>query len=51
MTELVQLERRHEDFGRRDTRVLVASMEGLDDAKLRELQGVIRQQLRIRDYP
>jgi alkyl hydroperoxide reductase subunit AhpC len=33
MTELVQLERRHEDFGRRNTRVLVASMEGLDDAK------------------
>jgi alkyl hydroperoxide reductase subunit AhpC len=33
MTELVQLERRHEDFARRNTRVLVASMEGLDDAK------------------
>jgi thiol-disulfide isomerase/thioredoxin len=25
--------------------------EGLDEAKLRELQGIIRQQLRIRDYP
>ena len=25
--------------------------EGLDDGKLRELQGIIRQQLRIRDYP
>jgi peroxiredoxin len=33
MTELVQLERRHEDFARRNTRVLVASMEGFDDAK------------------
>jgi thiol-disulfide isomerase/thioredoxin len=25
--------------------------EGLDEGKLRELQGIIRQQLRIRDYP
>jgi alkyl hydroperoxide reductase subunit AhpC len=33
MTELVQLERRHQDFGRRNTRVIVASMEGLDTAK------------------
>jgi alkyl hydroperoxide reductase subunit AhpC len=33
MTELVQLERRHEDFGKRNTRVVVASMEGLDDAR------------------
>src|SRR5437868_11030453 len=33
MMELVQLERRHEDFSRRQTRVIVISMEGLDDAK------------------
>jgi alkyl hydroperoxide reductase subunit AhpC len=33
MTELVQLERRHDDFARRNIRVLVASMEGLDDAR------------------
>jgi alkyl hydroperoxide reductase subunit AhpC len=33
MIELVELERRHEDFARRNTRVIVASMEGLDDAK------------------
>jgi peroxiredoxin len=32
--ELVQLERRHEDFDRRQTRVIVVSMEGPDDAKL-----------------
>ncbi len=34
MIELGQLERRHEDFTRRATRVLVISMEGLDDARL-----------------
>ena len=32
MIELVQLERRHEDFARRNTRIIVVSMEGLDDA-------------------
>ena len=32
MIELVELERRHEDFGRRNARVIVASIEGLDDA-------------------
>ena len=33
MIELVELERRHEDFARRNARVIVASMDGLDDAK------------------
>jgi alkyl hydroperoxide reductase subunit AhpC len=33
MTELVQLERRHEDFAKRNARVLVVSVEGLDDAR------------------
>ena len=33
MSELVQLERRHEDFAKRNTRVLVASLDGLDDSK------------------
>jgi alkyl hydroperoxide reductase subunit AhpC len=33
MIELVQLERRREDFQRRNTRVIVASMEGSDEAK------------------
>jgi alkyl hydroperoxide reductase subunit AhpC len=33
MIELVQLERRHDDFRKRNTRVLVASVEGLDDAR------------------
>lgn len=33
MTELVQLEKRHGDFPKRDTAVLVASVEGLDDAR------------------
>jgi alkyl hydroperoxide reductase subunit AhpC len=33
MTELVQLERRHEDFSKRDTRVIAVSMEGLDEAR------------------
>ena len=33
MTELVQLERRHEDFPKRNARVIVASVEGLDDAR------------------
>jgi alkyl hydroperoxide reductase subunit AhpC len=33
MTELVQLERRHDDFPKRNARVLVVSVEGLDDVK------------------
>jgi alkyl hydroperoxide reductase subunit AhpC len=33
MIELGQLERRHEDFARRNTRVIVVSLEGFDDAK------------------
>jgi alkyl hydroperoxide reductase subunit AhpC len=33
MTELVQLERRHQDFPQRNTRVLVVSVEGLDDVR------------------
>jgi alkyl hydroperoxide reductase subunit AhpC len=33
MIELVQLERQHADFTRRNTRVVVVSMEGVDDAR------------------
>ena len=33
MTELVQLERRHEDFPKRNARVIVVSVEGHDDAQ------------------
>ena len=33
MTELVQLERRHDDFSKRETRVIAVSVEGLDDAR------------------
>ena len=33
MSELGQLEQRHEDFARRNTRVIVVSMEGLDKAR------------------
>lgn len=33
MTELVQLERRHEDFPKRSARVIVVSMEGSDEAR------------------
>ncbi len=33
MIELGQLERRHDDFARRNTRVIVVSVEGIDDAK------------------
>jgi alkyl hydroperoxide reductase subunit AhpC len=33
MIELGQLERRHEDFARRNARVIVVSMEGTEDAK------------------
>ena len=33
MVELVQLERRHDDFPKRNARVLVVSVEGLDDAR------------------
>jgi len=38
MIELGQLERHHEDFARRNTRVVVVSMEGLDDARLTQAQ-------------
>ncbi len=38
MAELVQLERRHDDFVKRNTRVLVISMEGLDDARKTQTQ-------------
>ena len=33
MTELVQLERRHDDFPKRNARVVVVSVEGEDDAR------------------
>jgi alkyl hydroperoxide reductase subunit AhpC len=33
MIELGQLDRRHEDFARRNARVVVVSVEGADDAK------------------
>jgi alkyl hydroperoxide reductase subunit AhpC len=33
MTELVQLERHHVDFAKRNTGVIAISVEGLDDAK------------------
>lgn len=33
MIELVQLEKRHADFDRRNTRVIVVSMENTDDAR------------------
>src|SRR5947209_18115795 len=33
MIELVQLERRHEDFARHHARVIVASVEGVEDAR------------------
>lgn len=33
MTELVQLERRHAEFPKRNVRVVVVSVEGLDDAR------------------
>ena len=33
MTELVQLERRHEEFTKRNARVIVVSLEGRDDAR------------------
>jgi peroxiredoxin len=33
MVELVQLERRHDDFPPRHTRVVVVSIEGIDDAR------------------
>jgi alkyl hydroperoxide reductase subunit AhpC len=38
MIELVQLDARHEDFEKRNTRVLVASMEELDDASKTQAQ-------------
>src|SRR4051795_1878589 len=33
MSELVQLERRHDEFPKRNARVIVVSVEGLDDAR------------------
>ena len=33
MTELVQLERRHEEFPKRNTRVIAVSVQGPDDAR------------------
>jgi peroxiredoxin len=33
MIELVQLERRHEDFARRNARVIAVSMDGPDDSQ------------------
>ena len=38
MIELGQLERRHEDFARRNVRVIVSSVEGPDDAKKTQAQ-------------
>jgi alkyl hydroperoxide reductase subunit AhpC len=38
MTELVQLEAAHEQFAERDTRVVVISLEGLDDAQATQQQ-------------
>jgi peroxiredoxin len=38
MIELVQLERHHDDFEKRKTRVLVASTEELDDARKTQAQ-------------
>jgi alkyl hydroperoxide reductase subunit AhpC len=38
MIELVQLEGRHDDFAKRKARVLVVSVEGLDDAQKTQAQ-------------
>jgi alkyl hydroperoxide reductase subunit AhpC len=38
MIELGQLERRHEDFAKRNTRVIVISVEGTEDAKQTQTQ-------------
>jgi alkyl hydroperoxide reductase subunit AhpC len=38
MIELVQLERHHDDFQKRNTRVIVASMEEREDAKKTQTQ-------------
>jgi alkyl hydroperoxide reductase subunit AhpC len=38
MIELGQLERHHEEFARRNTQVMVASVEGLEDAKQTQAQ-------------
>ena len=38
MIELVQLERRHDDFAKRNAHVIVASLEGLDDASKTQTQ-------------
>ena len=39
MIELVQLERRHEDFAKRNTRVIVASAEGIELARKTQEQN------------
>jgi peroxiredoxin len=38
MVELGQLERRHEDFARRNTRVIAVSVEGAEDASKTQAQ-------------
>jgi peroxiredoxin len=38
MKELVQLERRYEDFASKQTRVIAVSVDGLDDAKQTQAQ-------------
>ncbi len=38
MKELVQLDRRNDDFARRQTRVIVISTEGLEDARKTQAQ-------------
>jgi peroxiredoxin len=38
MKELVQLERRHEDFAKRQTRVIAVSVDGLEEAKQTQAQ-------------
>jgi alkyl hydroperoxide reductase subunit AhpC len=37
MTELVQLERRHEEFSKKNARIIAVSVEGLDDAKVTQM--------------
>ncbi len=38
MVELVELEKRHEDFAKRNARVIVISVEGVDDARKTQAQ-------------
>lgn len=38
MKELVQLERRHEDFAKRQTRVIAVSVDGLEETKQTQAQ-------------